>query len=130
MKSLAAAFFTAVNLLYASLFGGPIDGTAWDVKVKEEGFFHWRSSRETLVFHGGHATIAGEVAKGYSPALYDTDEENGSTVFKVQLADSGRDLVEWTGHVDGEKIAGVVLVRSRDGHSRRFVFSGNKRKIG
>jgi hypothetical protein len=40
MKSIAGIFFAAVNLLYASMFGGPIDGTAWNVKVKQAGFFH------------------------------------------------------------------------------------------
>ena len=49
--SLPGALVTAVNFIYSSLFGGPIDGTAWDVKVKKDGFFHWVSRRETLVFH-------------------------------------------------------------------------------
>lgn len=129
MQSLAGIFFTAVNLLYASLFGGPIDGTAWDVKVKQEGFFHWGSTRETLVFHGGKAVIAGEVAKGYAPALYDSAEESGATAFSLTLAGDGRDPVEWSGRVEGERIAGVVIVRGRDGRVARYVFSG-ERKTG
>jgi hypothetical protein len=129
MKSIAGIFFAAVNLLYASLFGGPIDGTAWDVKVKQEGFFHWSSQRDTLVFHGGKAVIAGEVAKGYSPTLYESKTDDGGTAFTLTLAGDGRDPVEWSGRVDGEKIAGVVVVRSKDGRTQRFVFHG-ERKTG
>ena len=118
-----------MNLLYASMFGGPIDGTAWDVKVKQDGFFHWSSQSDTLVFHGGTAVIAGEIAKGYAPALYDAKEEDGATAFSLVLAGDGRDAVEWSGRVEGERIAGSVVVRGRDGRTQRFTFSG-ARKTG
>ena len=129
MKNLAGIFFTAVNFLYASLFGGPIDGTAWDVKIKEDGFFHWSSKQDTLIFHDGKVVIAGEVAKGYAPGLYDAKAEGDSTSFSLVLAGDGRDPVEWSGRVDGEKIAGIVVVRGRDGRTQRFVFHG-ERKTG
>lgn len=129
MKSLAGIFFTAVNLLYAAVFGGPIDGTAWEVKVKEEGFFHWGSTRETVVFHGGKVVIAGEVAKGYAPVLYETKDESGGTAFAATLDEPGRERVEWTGRVDGERISGAVLVRGKDGKTARYVFTG-ERKTG
>lgn len=129
MRSLAAVFFTAVNLLYASMFGGPIDGTAWDVKVKQDGFFHWSSQSDTLIFHRGKALIAGEIAKGYEPALYDSKAEDGATSFSLVLAGDGRDPVEWSGRVEGERIEGSVVVRGRDGRTQRFTFSG-ARKTG
>ncbi|MFI5347643.1 MAG: hypothetical protein ACHQ51_14810 [Elusimicrobiota bacterium] len=129
MQSIVRIFFTAANMLYASLFGGPIDGTAWDVKLKEEGFFHWGSTRDTLVFDAGKAAVAGEVAKGYAPARYETNQESGATAFSMILAGDGRDPVEWTGRVEGEKIAGVVVVRGKDGRVARYVFTG-ARKTG
>jgi hypothetical protein len=129
MKIFAGIFFAAVNLLYASMFGGPIDGTAWDVKVKQDGFFHWSSQSDTLVFHGGKAVIAGEIAKGYSPALYDSKNEEGATAFSLTLDGDGRDAVEWSGRVEGERINGSVVVRGRDGKTQRFTFSG-ARKTG
>lgn len=127
MKSLAGIFFTAVNLLYAAVFGGPIDGTAWDVKVKEEGFFHWGSTRDTLVFSGGRATIAGEIAKGYESAIYSSKDQDGGTAFSVVLAGDGRDPVEWTGRVDGERITGEIVVRGKDGKIQRRVFTGERK---
>jgi hypothetical protein len=129
MKSIVGIFFAAVNMLYASMFGGPIDGTAWDVKLKQEGLFHWSSQDDTLVFHGGKGLIAGEIAKGYAPALYDSKVEDGATAFTLVLADRDRDAVEWSGRVQGERIAGCVVVRGRDGRTRRFTFSG-ARKTG
>jgi hypothetical protein len=129
MKNIAGIFFAAVSLLYASMFGGPIDGTAWDVKVKQEGFFHWSSQSDTLIFHQGKAVIASEIAKGYSPALYESKAEEGATAFSLILDGDGRDAVEWSGRVEGERIAGSVVVRSPDGRTQRFTFSG-ARKTG
>ena len=45
------------------------------------------------------------------------------------LAGDGRDPVEWTGRVEGEKIAGVVVVRGKDGRISRYIFTG-ARKTG
>ena len=127
MKSLAGAFFAAVNLLYAAFFGGPIDGTAWDVKVKQDGFFHWTSRQETLIFHGGKVAIAGEVARGYSPALYEAKDANGGTAFSLKLNGDGRDPVEWSGLVEGDHITGSMIVRARDGRTLRYKFSGARK---
>jgi hypothetical protein len=129
MKSLIGAFFAGVNLVYAAMFGGPIDGTAWDVTVKRDGLFHWSSQTDTLVFHRGKAVIAGEIAQGYSPVLYDSKAEGDATAFTVLLGGDGRDPVEWSGRVEGGKIAGSVVVRERGGRVRRFTFSG-ARKTG
>jgi len=129
MKIFAGIFFAAVNMVYAAMFGGPIDGTAWDVKVKQDGFFHWSSSNDTLVFSSGKAVIAGEIAKGYSPALYDAKDEDGATAFSLTLDGDGRDAVEWSGRVEGGRIAGSVVIRGRDGRTQRFTFSG-ARKTG
>ena len=129
MKSIAGVFLAAVNMLYASMFGGPIDGTAWEVKLKQEGLFHWSSQGDTLVFHGGKGLTVGEIAKGYAPALYNSKAEDGATAFTLVLAGKDRDAVEWAGRVQGERIAGSVVVRGRDGTTRRFTFSG-ARKTG
>jgi hypothetical protein len=127
MGNVAVAFFTAVNLLYAAVFGGPIDGTAWDVKVREQGFFHWTSQSDTLVFHGGKAVIAGEIAKGYPPALYDSREDAAGTEFSVRLESDDHDPVVWSGRVKDDRIAGVVTVRRRNGRVARYVFSGGRK---
>ncbi|MDE2141367.1 MAG: hypothetical protein KGJ84_03000 [Elusimicrobia bacterium] len=129
MQSIVRIFLTAANMLYVSLFGGPMDGTAWDVKLKEEGFFHWGSTADTLVFDAGKAAAAGEVAKGYAPTRYETNKESGATLFSMVMAGDGRDAMEWTGRVEGERIEGMVIVRGKDGRVSRYVFTG-ARKTG
>lgn len=129
MATISSAIFTAVNFVYAAIFGGPIDGSSWDVKVKEKGFFHWGSRKETLVFHGGKLVVAGAVSQGYSPALYQAHEEENGTAFAAILDEPSRDAIEWSGRVDGDRIAGVVIVRERDGRVVRYAFSG-ERKAG
>ena len=127
MKSVAGAFFTAINLLYAAVFGGPIDGTSWDIKVKQDGIFHWGSRRDTLVFHGGKLVVAGAVSQGYSPTIYESRGTDSGTAFAAGLDDPSREAIEWSGRVDGDHIAGVVIVRARDGRVVRYAFSGERK---
>ncbi len=127
MATVSGAIFAAVNFVYAAIFGGPIDGTSWDVKVKRDGFFHWGSKRETLVFHNGRLVVAGAVNRGYSPTLYEARDEENGTVFAAVLNDPSHDAVEWTGRVDGDRITGVVIVRERDGRVVRYAFTGEKK---
>jgi hypothetical protein len=129
MTTVSGALFAAVNFVYAAIFGGPIDGTSWDVKVKQDGFFHWGTKKETLVFSGGKLVVAGAVNQGYSPTLYRATAEENGTVFAAVLDNPSRDAVEWSGRVDGDRIAGVVIVRDRDGRVVRYAFSG-ARKAG
>ena len=127
MATVSSAIFTAVNFVYAAIFGGPIDGSAWDVKVKQDGFFHWGSKRETLVFHNGKLVVAGAVSQGYSPTLYQARDEENGTIFAAVLNDPSREAIEWTGRVDGDRIAGVVIVRARDGRVVRYAFTGARK---
>jgi hypothetical protein len=129
MATVSSALFAAVNFVYAAIFGGPIDGSAWDVKVKQDGFFHWGSKKETLVFHGGKLVVAGAVSQGYSPTLYEARDEANGTTFAAILDEPARERIEWNGLVDGDRIAGVVIVRARDGRVVRYAFSG-ERKAG
>lgn len=129
MSQLTGALFAAVNFVYAAIFGGPIDGTAWDVKVKQDGFFHWGSKPETLVFLHGKLVVAGAVSQGYAPTLYQARDEENGTAFAAILDEPSREAVEWSGRVDGDRIAGVVIVRARDGRVVRYAFSG-ARKAG
>ena len=129
MATVSSALFAAVNFVYAAIFGGPIDGSAWDVKVKQDGFFHWGSKKETLVFHNGKLVVAGAVSRGYSPTLYQARDEENGTAFAAILNEPSRDAIEWSGRVDGDRISGVVIVRERDGRVVRYAFSG-ERKAG
>lgn len=129
MKIIAGIFFAAVNLVYAAVFGGPIDGTVWDVKVRQEGFFHWTSHTETLVFRRGKAAVASELAQGSTPTVYDSKGDDAGTAFTLTFAGAGRDPSEWSGRVEGARINGSVVVRGRDGRTTRYVFHG-ERKTG
>ena len=127
MKTVAGALFAAVNFVYAAIFGGPIDGSSWDVKIKQDGFFHWGTKKETLVFHGGKLVVAGAVSQGYSPTLYQASSEENGTAFAAILDEPSRDAIEWSGRVVGDRIAGVVIVRARDGRVVRYAFSGERK---
>ncbi len=127
MTAISSTIFTAINFVYAAIFGGPVDGTSWDVKVKRDGLFRWGSKRETLVFHNGKLVVAGAVGRGYSPTLYEARDEENGTAFAAILNEPSRDAIEWSGRIDGDRITGVVIVRERDGRVVRYAFSGTRK---
>lgn len=128
MSALANAFFTAVNFLYAAAFGGPMDGTAWEVKVREEGFFNWGSRRDTIVFTKGRLVVAGEVAKGLEPTLYEILDAGGpGTAFAAVLTHPEHGVIEWRGRADGALIEGEILMRAPDGRLKRSRFAGARK---
>jgi hypothetical protein len=127
MASVVSGLVLAMNMLYAAVFGGPIDGTSWDVKVRQQGFFHWTTQTDTLVFHRGKAVIAGAIAKGYAPTLYEASRDESGTAFSVHLEQEGHDPIDWSGRVKNDRIAGVMIVRGRDGRVSRYVFSGGRK---
>jgi hypothetical protein len=127
MATISSALFAAINFVHAALFGGPIDGSAWDVKVKQDGFFHWGSKKETLVFHGGKLVVASAITQGYSPVLYEARDEANGTAFAAVLDETDRESIEWSGKVAGNRISGVVIVRARDGRAVHYAFTGARK---
>lgn len=128
LNGLATAAFAAVNFVYAAVFGGPMDGTVWDVKMKEEGFLRWGSRRDTLIFARGRMLVEGEVAQGVATPLYEAAAAAGeATAFAATLEHPLRGRWEWVGKADGEKVSGHINVVLPDGRVKRLKFWGEKK---
>lgn len=128
LTSATSAAFAAINFVYAAVFGGPMDGTAWDVRVKEEGLFRWRSREDTMVFTRGRLVVAGEVAGGLPAPLYEAAAAAGeATAFAAVLEHPLRGRFEWIGKAEGGRIGGHINVRLPDGRVKRLKFWGSKK---
>lgn len=128
LNGLATAAFAAVNFVYAAVFGGPMDGTVWDVKMKEDGFFSWGSRRETLVFTRGRLIVEGELAQGAPTPLYEAAAAAGeATAFAATLEHPLRGRWEWVGRAEGERLSGHINVVLPDGRVKRLKFWGEKK---
>ena len=122
----AAATF--VSLAYASLVGGPMDGTSWAVKVKPDTIFSL-SHRGTLIFKKGRLSADGYIASGFSPAIYSAQPVQGDldTVWSASLSDARNGVVSWNGFVRGDRIEGVAIWWTKDGKPKRFTFKGARK---
>lgn len=128
LNGLATAAFAAVNFVYAAVFGGPMDGTVWDVKLKEDGFFSWGSRRETLVFTRGRLIVEGEVAQGVPTPLYEAAAAAGeATAFAATLEHPLRGRWEWVGRAENGRLTGHINVVLPDGRVKRLKFWGEKK---
>lgn len=128
INGIATIAFAAVNVVYAAVFGGPMDGTAWDVKLREDGFFHWSSRRETVVFARGRMMVAGEVAQGVPTPLYEAAAAAGkATAFAAVLEHPLRGRWEWAGTAENGRLSGHIHVVLPDGRVKRLRFWGQKK---
>ena len=128
LNGLASAAFAAVNFVYAAVFGGPMDGTAWDVRVKEDGLFRWGSRGDTVVFTRGRMVVAGEIAGGLPAPIYEAAAAAGeATAFAAVLEHPARGRFEWVGRAEGGRIDGHINVVLPDGRVKRLKFWGSKK---
>lgn len=128
MRKLLLALSTAIGLAYARLFGGPMDGTAYEVKVKADSFFAF-SRRGTLVFEKGRLTAVTTLAEGFTPAVYhaQSGDDGIESVWNASLTHVEKGVMTWHGLVRGDHIEGVAVWWVKSGKPRRFTFSGSRR---
>jgi hypothetical protein len=128
IKKILFAVGTLVSLAYASLVGGPLDGTSWDVKVRPSSFFSF-SRRGTLNFEKGKLSAAGAISSGFSPSLYSARPADGSleTVWNASLSDAEKGIISWSGLVHGNRIEGIAVWWTRTGKPRHYTFRGTRR---
>ena len=128
MKKLLFAAVAALGLAYGRLFGGPMDDTAWDVKIKADSLFAFSKS-DTLVFRRGRLSMAGFIASGFSPASYNAQKVDGDseTVWNASLEHPERGVVSLQGLVRGDQVEGVAVWWTPDGKLKKFTFHGSRK---
>jgi hypothetical protein len=118
LLALAAGAFA-----YYNQASRPLDGSAWDVRVKADSFLAFGHS-DTLLFNEGRLTSAGCAAKGFAPADY-TTAEDGS--WQASLAQAGQGMSQWQGTSHGDRIEGTMLQISPSGRVKRYTFKGRRK---
>ncbi|MFA6091927.1 MAG: hypothetical protein WCU88_07760 [Elusimicrobiota bacterium] len=126
MRLLLAISLLLLVLAYRS-FGGPLDGTAWEVRMRKDSFFAL-PRKDTLAFDRGKLTSAGSLDDGFSPGGYSaTAEEGGDAAWQARLdAPDGR-MLDWSGTVEGDHIEGRMTLRKGEDRPKDYVFRGTRR---
>jgi len=127
MMRLALGIFAGAALAYYRFFGGPMEGTKWEVHLKADSFFAF-SHTDTLVFDRGKLLAQGYQATGFSPGSYNASSVGGDVdaIWNASLIDARRGTMTWHGLVRGDSIEGVAVLIGKDGRERRFTFSGKR----
>lgn len=114
------------GMAYYRFFGGPMEGTAWDVKLKADSFFSFSKS-DRLVFERGKLSVEGHHG-ALSPAGYDARRVGGDVdaLWSAALTDHERGTMTWHGLVRGDRIEGVAILHTHDGKRKRFTFTGRR----
>lgn len=125
MKILLAAV-TALRLAWASLAGGGMDGTAWDVKVSRDSVFSI-PRHETIVFEQGRMKVDGKLPP-FQSCLYKADSAvDADAVWNASATSEESGTVSWQGLVRGDRIEGVAVWWTKDGRQKRYVFKGSRK---
>lgn len=127
MKKVLLGLATAAGLAYARLFGGSIDGTAWDVKVKADSLFSFSRSG-TLSFEKGRLNALLPQAAGFAPGNYQSQSVGmpGGTIWSAALEEASRGVLSWHGLIRGDEIQGIAVLWRTDGKPERFLFKGKR----
>lgn len=128
MNRILLAASAALSLGYAALFGGPMDGTAWEVRVKSDSLFAI-SHRDTLTFQKGKLGSANWLSSGFSPAVYRVQSGPGDidAVWNASLSHPEKGIMSWQGLVRGDRIEGVAVLWTPEGRPKRFTFQGRRK---
>lgn len=128
MKKLLLIAIVALVLAYHRMSGGPIDGTAWEVRLKSDSFFSF-SQKHTLIFQDGKASVLAYLPEGFPAEYYrftptDKPEE---AVWKTSFYNDRKGSVEWEGKIRGKKMRGTVVWTDPGGTVRRYRFTASRR---
>jgi hypothetical protein len=128
MRKIFLTLAAAAGLAYARLFGGPMDGTAWDIKIKPDSMFGFSHSG-TLRFDKGEVSVLMPLADGFSPGVYRARGVEGpdGTVWSAALSEAQRGVLSWQGFVRGDEIQGIAVLWRPDGKPQRFLFKGTRK---
>jgi len=127
MKKVLLGLATAASLAYARFFGGSIDGTAWDVKIKADSLLSFSHSA-TLSFEQGRLSAILPLAAGFAPGNYQSQsvEMPGGTIWSAALSEASHGVMSWQGLIRGDEIQGIAVLWRPDGKPERFLFKGTR----
>jgi hypothetical protein len=126
MKRAMLAVTAAVSLAWSRMFGGAMDGMAYDVKIKADSFFSF-AHQDTLIFRDGRLTMAGFIASGFEPASYTTQTLDDAEVWNASLTHPEKGVLSVQGLTRGDEIDGVAVLWTRDGKLKKFTFHGSRK---
>ena len=115
------------GVMYYRVFGGPMEDTAWEIKLKADHLLAF-GHQDRLVFQRGKLLASGWQATGFSPGVYNAQRVGGDVdaIWNASLADSEKGTMTWHGLVRGDTIEGVAILVTRDGREKRFNFTGKR----
>ena len=127
MRTLLLALAAGAAIAYATLFGGPMDGTVWEVKMRGDSLIS-RSHRQTLAFRRGRLSVEGPLSEGFQASPYRAKPAFGDdAVWSAALSHPENGIQSWQGLVRGERIEGTAVWWDKDGKPRRYTFRGTRK---
>ena len=127
MKRILLGAIAALAMAYWRLFGGPLEDTSWEIKLKADSFFAF-SHHDTLVFERGKLKASGYQATGFTPGSYNATKVGGDVdaIWNASLLDERRGTMTWHGLVRGDTMEGVAILWTKDGKQKRVTVTGKR----
>ena len=128
MRLILGVALAGLLLASRSFFTGPLDGSAWDIKVKRVSFLPL-GKKDTLVFERGRFSSARMLASGYFPSGYNARTLEAGGSWEVSQIREDGSVLTWRGRVSGDRIKGTVTRRARNGRERSYSFKGRRKSF-
>ena len=128
MRKILLTVAAAAGLAWSRWFGGPMDGTSWEIKIKPDSLFGFSHSG-TLTFEKGEVSALVPAAAGFASGVYRARGVDGpeGTLWSAALTRTERGVMSWQGMVCGNEIQGVAVLWRPDGKPQRYLFKGTRK---
>jgi len=127
LAALAYGYVTHHQTLNLNFDGsGPMDGTVWEVRIKQDSWFSL-PHKDTLVFDSGRMTAVNYMAAGFPSGNYYAAGRKGLYSWQVSLQRANNETINWTGHIEDNHVEGDIMQRDSTGHVRQSHFKGSRR---
>ena len=111
----------------AGVFGEPLDGSAWVVKVRRQSLIAF-GSKDTLIFDKGQFSSMEKLTDGFLPAGYSAPGRlSTDAVWESALKGEDGSVLNWQGRIEDDRMEGTVVWTRSDGTTRRYRFHGRRK---
>lgn len=111
----------------AGVFGEPLDGSAWEVKVRRQALISF-PSKDTLIFDNGRFSSTERLTSGFLPAGYSAHGRlSTDAVWESALTGEDGSVLNWQGRIESDHMEGTVIWTRTDGRIRRYRFRGHRK---
>src|SRR5262245_3106202 len=108
---------------------GPLDGTAWAVRVTPDEAAAKKGDKpfdDVMMFQAGRVSMSACLKYGFKPSKYTTVKSDGGWNVTTEQTSESAGKTVWNAVIAGDTIKGTLVSTKKDGTVLNYTFEGKK----